>query len=74
MARAAARSGPSTRMLEKGRNEFTDDFFLIAAECCEKRAGEQGGGRKRAAHLGLFARLDVFILPAWHPLWFGRAW
>ena len=32
MAREGARSGPSTRMLENGRNEFeffTDDFFFM---------------------------------------------
>ena len=38
MARAAARSGPSTRMLENGRIEFeflTDDFFFISdGDCC----------------------------------------
>ena len=47
MARAAARSGPSTRMLENGRSEFCLlddwlDFFFIGTDCPQTIESGQG--------------------------------
>ena len=56
MERAAARSGPSTRMLEKGRSESCvlaleplaePDFSFIGRAVCQNRNDEQGGGIQR---------------------------
>ena len=46
MARAAARSGPSTRMLEKGRIKFlfAEIFFFIGAKGDKKNPARQGRG------------------------------
>ena len=49
MARAAARSGPSSRRLENGRIEFlfAEIFFFIGAKGDKKNPARQGGGIQR---------------------------
>jgi hypothetical protein len=42
MERAAARSGPSKTMLEKGREESDDRFFFTSGNLQEKRVERKG--------------------------------
>src|SRR5262245_58702311 len=49
MARAAARCGPSSRLLENGRiliSFFADDFFFIGRGGCQKVGWKQAEARK----------------------------
>ena len=60
MARAAARSSPSNRMLENGRNGSADLFFFIAGNVAGK-----GRGGKVLAHGHRFELKSAAPRPHW---------